>query len=46
MKKRTISVLLLGLACHAGMAQKPQRDTLSLTSKIQDGRGGSDRRTP
>ena len=34
MKKRTIPVLLLGLACHAGMAQKPQRDTLSLTSKI------------
>ncbi len=26
--------MLLGLACHAGMAQKPQRDTLSLTSKI------------
>lgn len=24
----------LGLACHAGVAQKPQRDTLSLTSKI------------
>lgn len=34
MKKRTIPVLLLGLACHAGMAQKPQRDTLSLTNKI------------
>ena len=34
MKKRTIPVLLLGLACHAGVAQKPQRDTLSLTSKI------------
>lgn len=34
MKKRTIPVLLLGLACQAGMAQKPQRDTLSLTSKI------------
>jgi len=34
MKKRTISVLLLSLVCHAGMAQKPQRDTLSLTSKI------------
>ena len=34
MKKRTIPVLLLSLAYHAGMAQKPHRDTLALTSKI------------